>query len=385
MVIELDIAGEFIYNGIQEINRLNLFANDGPTFSALYNVSVGIERLQKIVYVLFGLDETSSYEDFEKSLITHNHTKLRDLINQLITDETYKNQTKFSDRENEFFEVLQTFYNSIRYTRYNINKKQYCEVTLLKNYLKKYVNVESEYFIDSGILVSSEIKKFLGRVIGNISKKYYNLVKFGSEKNHTFTYELRYDSKAGKVFLGTYRKNSLIDEQLNERISFKELMIYFRKTKDIHPFFKYIDTIEPLKFDPEMVVEYLQNISIGIIPQTLVDEVKTLYDENNYSIDRLKSVDLFADTGVWYEYPDIEQTSKILNNIVKSKEFTNQDIRNLEDYKQYIRDDEIVEIIDETIYLYDKYKNNALDKNELLDKIKECCKKFDEFLTNSTY
>lgn len=51
MVIELDIAGEFIYNGIHELNRMRLITNDGSTFSALYNIAVGIERLQKIVLV----------------------------------------------------------------------------------------------------------------------------------------------------------------------------------------------------------------------------------------------------------------------------------------------------------------------------------------------
>lgn len=47
MVVELDIAGEFIYNGIHEIYRVSHFANDGSTFTALYDTSVGIERLQK--------------------------------------------------------------------------------------------------------------------------------------------------------------------------------------------------------------------------------------------------------------------------------------------------------------------------------------------------
>lgn len=39
MVVELDIAGEFIYNGIHEIYRVSHFANDGSTFTALYDTS----------------------------------------------------------------------------------------------------------------------------------------------------------------------------------------------------------------------------------------------------------------------------------------------------------------------------------------------------------
>ena len=49
MVIELDIAGGFIYDGIKKIYEMSSFANDYETFSALYNIAVGIERLQKIV------------------------------------------------------------------------------------------------------------------------------------------------------------------------------------------------------------------------------------------------------------------------------------------------------------------------------------------------
>ena len=41
MVVELDIAGEFIYNGIHEIYRVSHFANDGSTFTALYDYSIG--------------------------------------------------------------------------------------------------------------------------------------------------------------------------------------------------------------------------------------------------------------------------------------------------------------------------------------------------------
>lgn len=73
MVVELDIAGEFIYNGIHEIYRVSHFANDGSTFTALYDTSVGIERLQKIVYVLWGMDDYVDEKEFEKSLITHSH------------------------------------------------------------------------------------------------------------------------------------------------------------------------------------------------------------------------------------------------------------------------------------------------------------------------
>ena len=46
MVKELDIAGEFIYNGITELNGMDVIRDNASTFFTLYTISVGLERLQ---------------------------------------------------------------------------------------------------------------------------------------------------------------------------------------------------------------------------------------------------------------------------------------------------------------------------------------------------
>jgi hypothetical protein len=48
MVYELEISGEFIYDGIQALNTMDSSSNSAELFSFLYHISVGIERLQKI-------------------------------------------------------------------------------------------------------------------------------------------------------------------------------------------------------------------------------------------------------------------------------------------------------------------------------------------------
>ncbi|WP_427340451.1 hypothetical protein [Caloranaerobacter sp. DY30410] len=70
---EIDIAGTFIYNGIREFNRLETFNNEQEIFHVLYPISVGIERLQKVLIVLLEDISLDELEDFEKSLITHSH------------------------------------------------------------------------------------------------------------------------------------------------------------------------------------------------------------------------------------------------------------------------------------------------------------------------
>ena len=125
------------------------------------------------------------------------------------------------------------------------------------------------------------------RVIGGLSKKYYQLVYEGCAKNQTYTYELRSGSKAEKIFLSNYPKNSLQRQKIDERVALKELLVYFRNSKDSNSFTRFLDGIEPLELDIGLVNEYIQEICKGIVPQSLIDEVEYLYEENEYSVERL--------------------------------------------------------------------------------------------------
>lgn len=148
MVIELDIAGEFIYNGIREFCRLKYISNEGPTFVSLYNMAVGIERLEKIVYVLWTLDDEVDKTKFEKELITHSHTGLRDKIKEVL--KIHNENIEFSKQENALFELLCGFYNTARYMRFNIDGDWDKEIELIRTFLKSdsnYVETNTEIFL----------------------------------------------------------------------------------------------------------------------------------------------------------------------------------------------------------------------------------------------
>lgn len=113
MVNELDIAGEFIYDGVQKLNEMSCIEESSSLFSFLYHISVGIERLQKIILVLCEKITVDSYGKFEKELITHSHLEL----SQRITKYT---NSKFNSQENEFLQVLTIFYKKARYNRFNV-------------------------------------------------------------------------------------------------------------------------------------------------------------------------------------------------------------------------------------------------------------------------
>lgn len=377
MVIELEIAGEFIYNGIHEISRLTVLSNDGPTFNALYSISVGIERLQKIVYVLWNMDEYSDTEEFEKSLITHSHTGLRDRINQILKDKGEK--IAFNERENEFFNVLVSFYNTARYMRFNVEGDSNKEVQILKNFIYKYVpqNNNSPYF-NNRIIIDDKVKELFGRVTGSIAQKYYSFVKKGSELNNTYTYELRSDSKAFKVFMGSYNKNSLAAGQMDEKLVLKELLIYLRNSKDKDSFFRYIDEIDPLEFDPPMAMEYLHDVINGNITQYLVDEVEHLYGENGYSKDRFQLVNLFAEIGVVFDAPIIKECWEIVKKI-QNHEIDEEELDQLEYEKDFFEEDELVSITEDIICVSREYIKNHDQK--VFDKvIKKLVDDFGEYI-----
>ena len=275
-----------------------------------------------------------------------------------------------NSRENDLISLLQHFYKSARYERYNVNGNNNVEIDMFNTYINKHIHKIHRSVTDGCILLTDDIKEFLGRVIGSIFNKYYQLIIEGSKKNNTYTYELRNGSKVEKVFLGKYRKNSLIEGKLNERISFKELLIYLRNCKDQSAYLKFIEEIPPLDFDPPLVMCYIDNISKGNIPQELIDEIETLYDENNYSYERVQLADLIGCSNVEFEYPYIEECFQILNNVIKTKKIDDDTIKSINENLYYINDDEIVEIMGKIKASYKSYEKDISSLDELLILIK---------------
>lgn len=349
MGMELDIAGEFIYDGINALNQIHTIEEHATLFSFLYHISVGIERLQKIVVVLYENVNNENHEEFENKLRTHSHTNLNEWICK-------NSDLKLNPRENEFLHMLTSFYNSARYDRFNLDSQFGKEKEIFSKFLlNQFADIiEYHFFDDSVILITSHVKEMLGRIVGSLSNKYYNLVHEGCNKAHTFTYEIRADSKAEKVFLSTYKKHSLQMQKVTEKIAFKELLIYLRNTKDKHGLLHYIDDIDSLEFDPALVNEYINDISNGSIPQTLVDEVETLYQENNYKKDRHELVDVIGNTRVDFDIYLIHLCCQMMDNLV------NKQIDCLKFADDFIR---IYEIIDEDYGC------------DILDNIAELCKK----------
>lgn len=367
MVIELDVAGEFIYNGLQEIYQTSCFRNDAHTFLALYNLSVGIERLQKIIITLWEFKDSISPEEFKEELrkIGHNHISLRDKIISLVKGTKAEKASSLTSRENDFLEVLCHFYSDNRYMRYRAYQDTDGEVVLLKNYLTKYADTDQSIF-DDLIIVNDKIKRLLGKTISGISKKYYELVREGSRRNGTFTYELREESKAAKVF----RYDTLYSEKYEEHIAFKEMIIYLHNTNEKHPFLKYIEEIEPLPFEVEFISGYIEDICNGNIPQQLVDEADALYENIENGKERREMLSLIGNPNVDFEFPHIKKCLDIINSVVENETIDKEAIKALENEKEYILEDDIIELINEVEALVESYFRNEIETTTLVEKIK---------------
>lgn len=340
MGTELDIAGDFIYDGIHTLNQMDVITQDSMLFSFLYHVSVGLERLQKIVVVLFENFNFENYEKFEKSLITHSHDELSERI--------YKStQLELSSRENEFLQLLSTFYKSARYHRFNLKSQDNKEQKMIAGFIVKHISADKVqyHFLSNDILISEDVKILFGKVIGSISQKYYELICDGCTRNRTYTYELRNGSKAEKIFLSKHRNNSLQEQKITEMIALKELLVYLRNTKDKNSFTRFMQDIPPLDLEVAFLNEHIYELSKGIISQSLIDEVECLYEENSYSVERMEMVDAIGNPNVLFEYKVIYNCYNMLNDLVNDNYECKDFAVNFPEQLELIEDDDVYDIL----------------------------------------
>ncbi|WP_296113923.1 hypothetical protein [uncultured Anaerococcus sp.] len=110
---ELMIAADFI-----NVTYFQSYS-ESKIFKSYYLLSVGIERLQKVILSMtFNCIDNDNKEDYEdriqKALYKHNHEDLSRLIQEYTGIDN-----KFSKEDNKFLSKLMLFYNKQRYSKYN--------------------------------------------------------------------------------------------------------------------------------------------------------------------------------------------------------------------------------------------------------------------------
>lgn len=378
MGTEIDIAGTFIYNGIKELDAMESFYYESEVFTFLYPISVGIERLQKALIVVAENISEGKVEEFEKSLITHSHQELHDRIKKCV-------DIQFNSRQNSFLQVLSNFYRNSRYERFNIKGRYNSEKKNLIKYIKDNLSNDSmEKDMFGNEINTIKTKELLGRVIGSIARTYYDNIYRLASKQNLYTYELRSDSKARKVFLADVRKNSLQEQVVNEQIAFKELLVFLINNKCKSNFYNFIKEIEPLKFDIALANSYLESICKGNIPSDLVDEVEFLYGESGYSKDRLEMINCIGNDRVDFGFGIIIKLKEALESLI-SREYTcDKFVFEFPKIMEKLEDDEVLAMLMDILKMCNEFKNGKYNttskQKEFMDYIKIVYEQFAEAL-----
>lgn len=263
---EVSLAGIFIYNGIKTFDEMDSFHNEEEIFDFFYNIAVGIERLEKIALILKEKIEIEKIQEFERSLKTHNHIEL---MNRIV-----EGKVVFNDTQTAFLCLLKNFYKNWRYDRYSVNDCKSCdkEKQALIVFLEKHYNLQINDEIFNTTQNSDRIKKSLGKCIGKIVIYLYEQIKEYSHQNNVFTYEVKYNSKAYKIFI-----RQEFDFILENKL-WKEVLVYILNNQD-NEYLNFYKSLPPLDFDEADLVTLINSFKNDINKIECIENLESLYDE----------------------------------------------------------------------------------------------------------
>lgn len=277
---ELHIAGSYLYDALLAFDRMEHFCYEDECFEFLYRTSIGIERLEKIAIILLEHHPALIQEDFEKSLKTHNHIRLLTRIKE-------KHSFSFGKLHNKFLQLISEFYLSTRYSRYNRSSVYLPDQDKLKlvDFIEKELKIElnSKSCFPTGN--DNRIKEFIGKIISEIAVQLYELIKRLSYENRLATYEIRYDSKAFKIFMAkefTFEK---------ERLSQREILTYLLNNSDVDDgFLKFIKSIDPINLEDYSNNELIKYLFDFTKNHAIKEGVEYQYKENEFDKERLSNI-----------------------------------------------------------------------------------------------
>ena len=294
---ELDIAGRFIYNGLRQLREMENLAVEEEVFEFLYSLSVGIERLLKVAVVLIEHDPSADQEEFEKSLITHDHLGL------LYRVRKSGRTVNLAGPHSELLQLLAGFYKTYRYGRFSQASAEIHAQE--KGPLHKYVERHLKIVIQEDPLFSRDekmprLRKFIGSKVGKIAEVLYELICEEAGRLGTYTHELRSNSKAEKIF---GRKQ--FDFSTEDAI-WREVLVFIANSQTTTGHIGYVKRMKPLDLDPGLIVDYLQCFSSEPKKLEVMDEIEALYGELEKPGDREKAIHVIGDPAVHFKDEDEE-------------------------------------------------------------------------------
>ncbi|WP_419486711.1 hypothetical protein [Chryseobacterium bernardetii] len=287
---ELHVAGSLIYNGLYSFDEIEYFYYEHEIFEVLYNLSVGIERLQKITIILCEHTEDLDQSDFERTLITHNHIDLLNRIKQ-------KHKLNFGKQHIKFLQLLSDFYRATRYSRYNLQSVYEPNQDLFRliSFLKSELKVTEQPGIKPMVENSISVKRFIGKLLKKICSELYKIIQNESRTKNFGTYEILTFSKSYKIFI----EQEFTFE--NEKHLQKELIILLLSGKINNGMINFVKNINPLRFGNYTSNEYIRYLlNIRNNPE-IIDEMLTIIEDEPMKKDRFEKVGLIGNKNIYFE------------------------------------------------------------------------------------
>jgi len=282
---ELQVAGNFVYDGLRNLDEMHSLDSTTEIFNIMYLFSVGIERLQKVCIILCVPDNDTNYDELMNEIKHHNHVALMTKISNTM-------KIKFNSNENEFINLLNKFYKDLRYGRYSLDSYRLEEEKKdFLTFLKRF-DIETEEGL-FGIPNNEKIKRSIGKVVGGICTCLYTIIKEQSRRLNLYTYEVNFNSKAFKIFV-----EKSFDFSMEKR-ALKELIVYLINNEDLKDLLEVIRNIEPLELD----VHSLKAIETFYERRELTETVEELYSHltNQQIKQRQKIIDILTEENIEWE------------------------------------------------------------------------------------
>jgi len=290
---ELQVSGTFIYNGLFQLSQLEHFYFEEQLFEILYNLAVGLERLQKIAVILIEHRPGMDQEVFEKTLITHNLVELHNRIKK-------HNALNFGKPHLKFLQLLSDFYRSDRYNRYNRSSvyesnRESRFIKFLQSELK--IEIKNDGFFSTPN--DDRIRRFIGKLVEKTALQTYGVIRAEAGRIHIYVDEIRSESKAYKLFVA---KQFTFEP---ERYLQRELFVHLMRSKPEKGFQEFLNTIEPLPFDGYHTNYYIKFLMDFHHHVDLQGELDTIAEDAPLKKERMEMVSLIG-TDVNFEFEDGE-------------------------------------------------------------------------------
>jgi hypothetical protein len=293
---EVSVSGAFIHDGLRCFHEMKTLENADEVFQFLYQVAVGLERLLKVAVTLFEHDGAQDQHSFERSLITHNHLELLRRVE-------VHSHINVGRPHHEFLALLGKFYRTLRYSRFSLAAQwdPHVERDELVRFIEKHLKMTFEssnsFFPTRN---DARIRRHMSRVVSKLCRELYGVIRQQAGQLNLYTYELRYGSKAEKIFLRAEYDFS------SEEVLWKELLVYFMNTNDGCGILTFLRGIHPLEFDVGLAGEYLQCFESTQARAEAMGELQELYAQLDDPGNRLDLMSVIANPNVYFDEDDEE-------------------------------------------------------------------------------